>query len=767
MLRFIHTLLFALFAVTLWADEVVFASGDDYRIECAGHNQGGFAPGSIDGNPAVLYYYDQSPAASLMLWTIEQAGTSADGSPAYTLRHKSTGLYATYDGLRDVNKRYVKMSTSPEGDASLWVFTDRGTAWSIDNVQHPEHHFHVRSSCLTGTYADDNPPGINSQFRLYTADGRRVTTLTPPLPNLENQMGSFTVGQYRAVYDKSTSTYLVSLPADLRTKHYLTGAIRYDSANGTLFIDEAEVADGADYEFADFVNGNTFALRFACRNGEVFCGVLTFTFMPIIELFGGFSAKTSDGEVRVNDPEKPEEAVLHHMKAHWRGNTSLNRAKKCYALKFTDDDGEKLDVKLLGMRSDNNWILDAAFIDPSRIRNRVSTDIWNDYHCAPYYGEQEPKARTATRGCMVEVFLNGAYDGIYCFTEKLDRKQLKLRKLETTTADGFQLPEPVQHGLLYKAVEWDTTTYFGFDGIGFTDILPWEPLSYNDAWGGWEVKYPDLGDGEPIDWHPLWDHTRFMYLCTDDEFRAEAAERFDLPVLRDYYLLQELAMAFDNSAKNIYWYVYDAAESTKMSLSPWDFDGTWGRVWDGSYGNSYAEWMFRDYYEPRQSNNKIFSLLMRLNVDGWNEQLARRYGELRYSGIFDPDNIYQRFADYFALMRESGATQREYNRWNNADGYQLDFDAELPFLRRWIDTHVAVLDAFYHYDPVVVGIDGARLNPEQTSYAEDAKPEDVRVHAPDGRCVLALPRESGRALESALRALPHGVYIVDGKKIKL
>lgn len=758
MIRYTSLLLFALLPFVCRAAEVVFQSGDTYRLECAALGKGGIAPGAVGGQTAVLYYFSDGLDAAYMMWKIEQVGTDATGQPYFTLRHTSTGLYATYDGERNDNKRYVTLTDAPEDDASFWTFTNRGAAWSIDNVLHPEHHFHVRSSNLVGTYADDVPPVPNSQFVLYTEGGKRVTSFTPPTPSFDNQIGQILIGGKCAVYDSATKKHLAVVDAESFQADAFTTSVSYDDSHGTLSISGTTVASGSDYSFSGFSGGRSIPMVFTLNDGTRFESSLYFTELPIVELFGTFSANTSGGEVRVSDPDSEEADPIYRMKCHWRGNTSIRRAKKNYAFKIIDEEGHKQEVKFLGFRSDNNWILDAAFVDPSRVRNRISTDIWNDFHCAPYYGEQEPKARTATRGRMVEVFLNGVYDGIYCFTEKLDRKQLKLKKLETKNADGFELPEPIQHGLLYKAVEWDTTTYFGYDGLGWTNILPWEPINYNDKWGGWEVKYPDLGDEQPIEWAPLWDHTRFMYTCTDDEFRAEAADRFDLPVLRDYFLLQELALALDNTAKNIYWYVYDYAESSKMTLSPWDFDGTWGRIWDGSYGNSYAESTLRDYYDPRMSNNKIYSLLMRLNVDGWNEQLARRYAELR-ADTFHPDRLYQRFVKYFDLLRRSGATGREYDRWNGNSGFTLDWDSELPFIRHWIDTHVATLDAFYHYDPKVTGLDA--------TYTADGGNQSIPVYALDGRRVLTIHAQDGRSFESALQSLPSGVYVVGGKKIKI
>lgn len=751
-------LILALLPLTACAQMLTLHSGEAYRIECVGVGQGGVVPGSVVGDPSVLLYVREDVGSDFMLWTIEEAGVGAKGQKAYTLRHLTTGLYATYDGLRNDYKRYVDLTSKPEGDASLWTFTDRGGSWSIDNVKAPEHHFHTRSSMLVGTYADDTTPGANSRYVLYDAEGQRVSSVEEPEPSLANLIGTLRINGERAAYDSRTNTYLVTLPNSFRGSKSVNVLVEYDDRNGELEADFISMPAGRNHSFGPFDRGTVFALTLRAPDGETYDAALSFTYLPVIQLYGSFSPNYSSGQIRVNDPATDGEDELLCMRSHWRGNTSLGRAKKNYAVKLTDADGQSIDRKLLGFRSDNNWVLDAAFIDPSRVRNRVSTDIWNDYHVAPYYGEQEPKARTATRGRMVEVFLNDAYDGIYCMTEKLDRKQLKLKKLQIREENGFEVVDPTQHGIIYKAVEWDYTSYFGGGSGDFAGVLPSEPSNEHDAWGGWEIKYPDLGDGEPIDWRPLYDHVAFVATCSDAAFRREAAQRFDLPALRDYYLLQEMALAHDNSAKNIYWFIYDAAESTKLSLAPWDFDGTWGRIWNGTTGNSLPDKTLRDFAGSNFSTNKIYSLLMRLNVDGWNDELARRYVELRRTGVFDAGNLYERFARYFSLLRDSGATLRETDRWNGNSGFELDFDAELPYIREWIDTHVAVLDAFYGYDSQV-GID-APLNSVAT-------PGGFDVYSPDGRLVRRIEAASGQEAEALLRALPAGVYIVGGRKVKI
>lgn len=78
-------------------------------------------------------------------------------------------------------------------------------------------------------------------------------------------------------------------------------------------------------------------------------------------------------------------------------------------MKLLDATGHKLDRTLLGLRSDNYWILDAMVVDPARMRNRVGMDLWNDMATPPYYAASGRSVRTGVRGRLVEVFVNGAY----------------------------------------------------------------------------------------------------------------------------------------------------------------------------------------------------------------------------------------------------------------------------------------------------------------------------------------------------------------------
>ena len=143
----------------------------------------------------------------------------------------------------------------------------------------------------------------------------------------------------------------------------------------------------------------------------------------------------------------------------------------------------------MGMRSDGDVILDAMYIDKARMRNRLCFDLWNTVDHLPYNDDPDDNLN-GTEGTFVEVLVNGEYNGLYCLTDKIDRKKLQLNKYKVDPASG----EIAQHGMLYKATDWTGATQFnGYDTSASTQAL---------NWFGWEQKYPDESNAF-ANWTPM------------------------------------------------------------------------------------------------------------------------------------------------------------------------------------------------------------------------------------------------------------------------
>jgi hypothetical protein len=90
-----------------------------------------------------------------------------------------------------------------------------------------------------------------------------------------------------------------------------------------------------------------------------------------------------------------------------RGSSSQTLPKKQFGLTtFKADNVTKLNVSLLGMPSDNDWVLNGLGYEPSLIR---------DYLC---YNLSRMMGEYASRTVYCEVVLNGSYNGLYVLSRK-------------------------------------------------------------------------------------------------------------------------------------------------------------------------------------------------------------------------------------------------------------------------------------------------------------------------------------------------------------
>lgn len=244
-----------------------------------------------------------------------------------------------------------------------------------------------------------------------------------------------------------------------------------------LSIDGTPIENGGKFIFSDIRANKGFVLKFMI-DGKEKESTLIFTSVPVIRIDCNVGYNYSSGTIDVQELGKE---MLHSpIEAKWRGGSTndKNKHKRNYHIKFKDDGGNSKDVSLFGLRKDNSWLLDAGQVDMLRIRNRIVTELWNDYSAKPYYATEKPDARTGVRGNFVEVIVNDQYVGLYSMTENMDRKQLKLRKYDEELKQA--------HGVLYKTKSWNYNVFMGHDSN--SDVYPMtSPVYYDEfsaTWGG-------------------------------------------------------------------------------------------------------------------------------------------------------------------------------------------------------------------------------------------------------------------------------------------
>ena len=424
------------------------------------------------------------------------------------------------------------------------------------------------------------------------------------------------------------------------------------------------------------------------------------------------------GHITIVDAEMRTEGRLmasFDCKLRYRGASSLKYEKKSFAIKLLDSDGENLDANVFGIRKENDWILDAMAIDRIRMRNRVCFDIWNEISKTPYKTYFDN--RNGTLGQFVEVYLNGEYHGLYCMTDKIDRKLLGLKKAKEQSDGSVYV-----RGVLYKGEAWtDATGMSGYDTSESFD---------EESWNGWELQYPD--DYPCYDaWKPLMN---LIDLCNTRNafFKLHYRQHFYYDNLVDYALFIMGLNIIDNNVKNTHFSCPDINVNETFLITPWDLDCSLGGLYEGSHYEEYTK-------ITELTSNYLYYQLYVYNVDNFRGSMKERWQEL-LSGIMSPDNFNARLDAYAKRFKESGAWQREYDKWNN-NPVPLDLDTELEYVKNWYVKNIAAMNKTLG----VIADDIPYVFQDSDSY-------NMRMYNIDGKRIMSNP--FGRR-----------IYIENGRKI--
>ena len=496
-----------------------------------------------------------------------------------------------------------------------------------------------------------------------------------------------------AFCDSAASTLLVSVPQQWFGTSQ-TVVVQDVDGNQVVSVDGEPLAGDGTFTFADIAGNKSWAVQ--CANGKEY--TLQFTYLPIVALEGDFGYDYAAGTVVLAEPGMSASETMGAV-VKWRGYTTNTpeKHKRNYSIKFVDANGEKQNRKLMNMRRDNHWILDAGQPDMARVRNRVATELWLDMAREPYYYEQAPDVLTGVRGEVVEMFLGSEYRGIYSLTEAMDRKQLQLVKHDTINN--------VFHGGLWKTDQFNAQTGFRYTEP-FNDSLP--------DYCSFAVKYPDFEEVFPTSYQVLFDAIYAMEISEDIGVYNEVVDsHFDMPAAIDYTIFYLTLNANDNSARNIYWLCYDRAVDQRLSIAVWDLDATVGQTW------SPMDWRppltAYDYFKVPY--NWLFKMLFH-NKCKYRQAFLDRYDELRTTWL-STESLVSRYASALDRLIDCGAASREEQRWNGDSdlfGHPLNFVEEKEYITEWFTKRMPLLDVWMHHhicdvnnDGVVTAADVTRL----------------------------------------------------------
>lgn len=322
------------------------------------------------------------------------------------------------------------------------------------------------------------------------------------------------------------------------------------------------------------------------------------------------------------------ETLTHSGRVERRGGFSISFPKHSYEIDLKED------VAPGGLPADDDWILNANYIDKTFLRHVVSYELFAEMRAE----NEAPQCR------YVEVALNGQYQGLYVLMEKLDRSTLGLDKSDPAA-------------VIFKEPQVFRETY--------------GEVSDGDSTSIYHQTYPKVKDDDKS---AFIENLRSLILRGPEAtFRRDIEAAFDLENLIDWHLLLLVTNNGDGILKNFYLYKADA--DTPVRIAPWDYDHSFGRDGDNELN--------LDERPLRMERSILFARL--LLADWYTERLKHRWEELNASGLLSEAGLKERVLAKSELIR--GAAEKNFTVWPldgpwyyDANGYDAEMDIMLHFI---------------------------------------------------------------------------------------
>lgn len=439
-----------------------------------------------------------------------------------------------------------------------------------------------------------------------------------------------------------------------------------------------------------------------------------------------------------------------------RGASSYNYPQRPYLFETRNDDGTNNNVSILGMPEENDWILLSHYNDKTLMRNAISFDFFREM------------GHYSVRSRLVDVVLNGQYEGIYLLCEKVkrDKNRVDISKLNPEDNLGDQ----VTGGYIFK-------------------------VDYHNGFDGWQSDY------SPID-HPGY-ATRFIYYYPDydeivgsqrnyiktfvDDFQQvlhqnNFADYYDSYIhdssFIDYFILNELARNVDGYKKSRYFHKDKDSKGGLIKAGPvWDFDWAWKNINDCDIfrqtdGSGWA-YKINDCYQTASPGWYVRLLQDPVFAD----KVNCRYFSLR-EGILSNEAISAKMDSIYNVVKD--AQVYHFSKWNilgtrtgapEVESPAQTYNEEVSRLKSWIEKRLAWLDYNMVGDSGNCSSATDKIaennqfvmypNPATTHISLESNIDFLKVELYDfsGRIVLQKTAQYSRRVSIELDNLKPGLYL--------
>lgn len=358
-----------------------------------------------------------------------------------------------------------------------------------------------------------------------------------------------------------------------------------------------------------------------------------------------------------------------------RGQSSQEFPKKSYSIETRDKYKNNLDVPLLNMPAENDWVLYAPYNDKSLMRNYITYELWRRM------------GHYSVRTQFCELLLNGRYMGVYLFTEQIKKDDNRINIATLKREDifdkeltgGYVIKVDKLPAVGYNAWISKHETYKEFKNItfqyvypSFGEIMPEQERFIQDFISELETELLSSSEG----------HWERLFLAYIDQQSA-----------MDKLLITELSKDIDSYRYSQYMYKEKDSQGGKVYFGPlWDYDTGYGNYnEEGSQVQQTRYWMYDS------SRTRMFWFDRMMEDTTFKCHLAHRWSSLR-SSVLSNESIFGLIDSTAAMLNE--AQERNHFKWKTLGRYVWPnnfvaetYPEEINYMKNWIQGRTAWMDS--------------------------------------------------------------------------
>ncbi|MBK8699923.1 MAG: CotH kinase family protein [Saprospiraceae bacterium] len=363
-----------------------------------------------------------------------------------------------------------------------------------------------------------------------------------------------------------------------------------------------------------------------------------------------------------------------------RGSSSQMFPKKAYSVETRDAEGNDLNFPLFGWPEESDWVLFPSYHEKSLMHNVLAMEL---YRKMGLY---------ASRTKYVEVILNGAYQGVYVFMEKIKRAKgrVDIAKLEMTENTGDDLTG----GYIIKIDKQTGSNAGGWVSEFQSNTIPPRSIYF-------QYEYPDeITPAQQIYIRSYLNQFETALKGPDFEDEVSGYKKYiDVQSFVNFFILNEVSRNIDGYRLSTYLYKDKESKGSKLTIGPpWDFDITFGNA-DYCGGSRYDLFAYKfNEICPQDQYQLPFWWDRLLQDTSFVSTLRETYFWERKSGVLSEQAIYQTIDSLKNLLAEPQS--RNFAKWPilgqhilpNPYPIPTSWIGEVQELKTWISNRLYWLD---------------------------------------------------------------------------